>query len=307
MKLRAVLGLVLVSTLALSGVGCSRNAIEAINLANEGDQQRNTDVDGAISKYEQAVQLDPTNHRIMFKLAMAYRKKEAWDKVASTLARAAQVAPKFANYWYERGYAIEEQAAKKTLSWEEAKEPFKKCIEADPNYADCYHELGYANLWTDNEQEALSNYTKAIEHRPEELRFYTRLADLYLALGYNDQGAQVLKEALSYGKEGDAKSDKFLYGVHVLLSQVYQSKGQMNEMVAELEAARKVSGEDHPEILYNLGSTYAVLNPPRKTEAIQLLKGFSTRACRGSGATGKYKDQCEASQSLVAKLGGTMQ
>jgi hypothetical protein len=56
-----------------------------------------------------------------------------------------------------------------------------------------------------------------------------------------------------------------------------------------------------------LGSTYAVLNPPRKTEAIQLLKGFSTRACRGAGATGKYKDQCEASQSLVAKLGGTMQ
>ena len=92
----------------------------------------------------------------------------------------------------------------------------------------------------------------------------------------------------------------------MLLSQVYQSKGQMNDMVTELEAAQKLAGE-HPEILYNLGSTYAVLNPPRKTEAIQLLKGFSVRACRGAGATGKYKDQCEASQSLVAKLGGTMQ
>ena len=76
----------------------------------------------------------PTNHRILYKLAKAYQKKEAWDKVASTLARATQVAPKFANYWYLRGYALEEQAAKKTTSWEEAKEPFKKCIEADPNY-----------------------------------------------------------------------------------------------------------------------------------------------------------------------------
>src|SRR5438128_92595 len=113
MKLRAVLGLVLASTMALASVGCSRNAIEAINLANDADKQRNVDVDGAIQKYEQAVQLDPTNHRIMFKLAMAYRKKEAWDKVASTLARAVQIAPTFANYWYERGYAIEEQAAKK--------------------------------------------------------------------------------------------------------------------------------------------------------------------------------------------------
>ena len=64
---------------------------------------------------------------------------------ASTLARASQVAPKFANYWYERGYAIEKHAAKKTIAWEEAKEPLKKCIEADPDYADCYHELGWVN------------------------------------------------------------------------------------------------------------------------------------------------------------------
>jgi tetratricopeptide (TPR) repeat protein len=305
MKLRPLFGLVLTSVVAWASLGCSRNAIEAINLANDADKQKSVDVDGAISKYEQAITLDPTNHRILFKLAMAYRKKEAWDKVSSTLQRAVTQAPKFANYYYERGYAIEEQAAKKAVSWEEAKEPFKKCIEADPNFADCYHELGYTSLWTDNEQEALINYTKAIEHKPDELRYYTRLADLYLSLGYTDQAAQTLKEALSYS--GEKTDNKFLFGVHVLLSQVYQTKNQMNDMVTELEAAKKVAGDDHPEILYNLGSTYAVLNPPRKTEAIQLLKGFSTRACRGAGATGKYKDQCEASQSLVAKLGGTMQ
>jgi tetratricopeptide (TPR) repeat protein len=291
---------------AWTSLGCSRNAIEAINLANDADKQKDVDVDGAISKYEQAVQLDPTNHRILYKLAMAYRKKEAWDKVASTLARAAQLAPKFANYQYERGYALEEQAAKKAVSWEEAKEPFKKCIDADPNFANCYHELGTTFLWTDNEQEALSNYTKAIEHKPDQLSYYARLAELYLSLGYSEQAGQVLKEALAY-TNGDKVDNKALYGVHVLFSQVYQGKNQMNDMVTELEAAKKVAGDEHPEILYNLGSTYAVLNPPRKTEAIQLLKGFSARACRGAGATGKYKDQCEASQSLVAKLGGTMQ
>jgi tetratricopeptide (TPR) repeat protein len=307
MKLSRALGFALVSVAAVAfaaaASGCSRNAIEAVNLANEADQQRSVDVDSAIAKYEQAVQLDPANHRIIYKLAMAYRKKEAWDKVASTLARANQVAPTFANYWYERAYAIEEQASKKTISWEEAKEPLKKCIEADANYADCYHELGWVNLWTDNEQEALNQYSQAISHKPDELRYYTRLGELYLNLGYTDQAEQTLKEGVKFGKEGD----KFLFGVHVLLSQVYQQKGQMNDMVSELENARRVAGDEHPEILFNLGSTYAVLNPPRKTEAIQLLKGFSTRACRGSGATSKYKDQCETSQSLVAKLGGTMQ
>jgi tetratricopeptide (TPR) repeat protein len=303
MKLRALFGLVLASSMALASAGCSRNAIEAINLANDADKQKDVDVDGAISKYEQASQLDPTNHRILFKLGMAYKKKEAWDKLASTMARATQMAPKFANYWYWRGAAIEMLAEKKTGSWEEAKEPLKKCIEADPNYADCYHDLGRAYLWTDGEQDALVNYTKAIEHKPDELKFYGPLAELYLNLNFTDQASQVLKDSLAYAKEGD----KYAYDVHVLLSQVYQSKNQMNDMVTELESARKLAGETHPEILYNLGSTYAVLNPPRKTEAIQLLKSFSVRACRGSAATGKYKDQCEGAQSLVAKLGGSMQ
>jgi len=208
MKLRALFGWVLASSMAVASAGCSRNAIEAINLANEADKQKDVDVDGAISKYEQAAQLDPTNHRILYKLGMAYKKKEAWDKLSSTMARATSIAPKFANYQYLRGYALEEQAAKKTTSWEEAKDPFKKCIEADPNFADCYHELGYTNLWTDNEQEALINYTKAIEHKPDELRYYTRLADLYLSLGYTDQAAQSLKEALSFS--GDKADSKFL-------------------------------------------------------------------------------------------------
>jgi hypothetical protein len=110
----------------------------------------------------------------------------------------------------------------------------------------------------------------------------------------------VLKEGLSYGKP----NDKNLYDLHVLLSKIYQQKKQMTEMVAELEAARTSAGEGHPEILFNLGSTYAVMNPPRKTEAIQLLKSFSVRACRGAGATGKYRDQCEQAQALTAKLGG---
>src|SRR5262245_20046542 len=66
---------------ALSASGCSSDHIEAINLANEGDQMVKVNVEGAISKYEQATQLDPSNHRITWKLANAYEKKEDWDKL----------------------------------------------------------------------------------------------------------------------------------------------------------------------------------------------------------------------------------
>ena len=97
---------------ALSAAGCSRNNIEAVNLANDGDQAKGTNLDEAISKYEQATQLDPTNHRILWKLALAYTKKEAWDKVAQTCALAEKQAPDFANYWYMQGHALLEQAKK---------------------------------------------------------------------------------------------------------------------------------------------------------------------------------------------------
>src|SRR5262249_41669502 len=113
----------------------------------------------------------------------------------------------------------------------------------------------------------------------------------------------VLKEALKRG----GPDDKELYAIHVLLARAYQDRGAMAEMVGELEAARAVPGLDGAEqggILFNLGSTYAVLHPPRKMEAIETLKGFATRACRGSRAQ-LFKAQCETTDALLRQLWGT--
>jgi tetratricopeptide (TPR) repeat protein len=302
MKLGAIMGACLM-LVSVAGVGCSRHRQEAVILANQADKEVSVNPDGAANKYEQASKLDPTNHRIFYKLAMAYKKKEEWDKVASTLSRATQLAPKFANYWFERGYALEQQAKKKTVSYEEAKEPYIKCIENDPNFADCYEQVGIVYLWTDDEQKALENFTKAIEHNPNEIRYYAALADLYIRLGYMKEAEAVLKEAKSFAKPGD----KMLFGIHNLLAQVYQDRDSLPEMVTELEAAKAVAGTEGGEavqILFSLGSTYAQLKPPRTQEAIQMLKAFSTRACKGSKAQ-TYKTECEQSQTLISRLGGT--
>src|SRR5690606_18001092 len=92
--------------MGVASAGCSRDHIEAVNLANEGDRAVAVNVEGAIQKYEQARQLDPTNHLITWKLAKAYEKKEDWDKMAATLSVAANQAPSFANYWEKRGFAL---------------------------------------------------------------------------------------------------------------------------------------------------------------------------------------------------------
>lgn len=283
--------------------GCSRDHIEAINLANEGDKAVKVNVEGAIQKYEQAVQLDPTNHLILRKLATAYEKKEDWDKMASTLAKAVQLAPDFANYWFKRGYALIKQAeGGRADAYEEAKEPLKKCIEKDPNFAECYHFLGEAYLWTNDEQNALDNYTKAIEHNPLESYFYPPLAETYIALKFYDEAGKVLQEGTRLIPPSE-KTNPSLYGMYVLLFQVAQSKDDKPSMVSAMERAKEVAGDKHPEIAFNLGSTYAVMDPPQKEKAVRLLSSFTKRACKGANAA-KFKEQCETSSSLIQQLGG---
>jgi tetratricopeptide (TPR) repeat protein len=302
MKLKLVLALS--CALVASATGCSRNRQEAVILANAADKEVALNPEGAAQKYEQATKLDPTNHQIFFKLANAYKKKEEWDKMASALSRATQLAPKFANYWFWRAYALEQQARKKTIQWEEAKEPYTKCIEADPNYAECYSQLGTVMLYTDDEQKALENYTKAIEHDPTNLTYFADLADLYIRLSYTKEAEAVLQEAKNFAKPGD----KFLFGIHNLLAMVYQDRGSSSEMMAALEAAKASVPGDSPEgvqILYSLGIAYAQ-SGQKKQEAIQMLKGFTARACKSASAQ-KYKTECESSQAAIVKLGGTSQ
>lgn len=302
MKLKLVLALT--CGLLAAVTGCSRNRQEAVILANQADKEVALNPEGAASKYEQATKLDPTSHAIFFKLSNAYKKKEEWDKMASALSRATQIAPKFANYWFWRGYALEQQARKKTIQWDEAKDPYTKCIETDPNFSECYSQLGTVMLYLDDEQKALENYTKAIEHEPTKLSYFAQLADLYVRLNYLTEAEALLKEAKNFAKPGD----KDLFDIHVLLAQVYRDKGSPSEMVAELEAAKAAVAADSPEgvqVLYNLGSAYAATGT-KKQEAIQMLKGFQQRACKSAQAT-KYKTECESAQANILRLGGTSQ
>jgi tetratricopeptide (TPR) repeat protein len=303
MKVRATVRLF--GLLALGVVAaCSRNDIEAINLAAEGDQIKKMDIDGAASKYDQATKLDPTNPLLFEKLGDAYERKGAWDKLAATMATATRLNPKNAKYWYKRGRALEEQAIKGPLGWDESKEPLEKCIAIDPNYADCYYLLGEVMLHLDDEQRALENWTKAVQHDPNELTFYVPLAQLYISLGYYDQASAVLKEGLSRAAKPDTTG---IVGLHQLTAVVAQAKGDLPGTAAALEKARAADTEGKsPEILFNLGSTYAVMTPPKKQEAAQMLKGFQTKACRGTKAL-MYKAQCDQAQSLLVTVGGGAQ
>jgi tetratricopeptide (TPR) repeat protein len=299
-RMNLVVGL---CAMAVAAAGCSRDHIEAVNLANHADQLVKVNVRGAVAKYEEATRLDPTNHHIFWKLAMAYQKQEEWSKMESTLSRASDAAPTNADYYYYRGYALTKIAeAGNKDAYKDAQGPLKKCVEVDPNYADCYYWLGQADQWTGNEQGALENYTKAIEHDPTMGYFYAPLAEMYIHLKMYSEGEQVLKAGEQH-LEKVVKNKNALYAIYTLLFNVHQARKDLAGGAAALEKANEVAGDTHPEIAFNLGSTYAVMDPPKKDHAVRLLKSFNKRACKSKDAV-KFKQQCETSNALVAKLGG---
>lgn len=307
MRLRRVLNQVagvLAAGVMLSSVGCSRNHIEAINLSNEGDRSFQTNVGAAISKYEQANLLDPTNHRILWKLVLAYERKEDWDKVASTASRGVQLVPEFANFWYKRGFALMQLArAGEKDRYEEAKEPLKKCIEADPRYAECYHELAEAYLWTDDVQQAVDNYSKSIEHGPSVGYFYPPLASLYITFRMYDEAEKVSSEATRILELTEDNIDH-LHASYVLLAKVNQAKSNEAAMINALEKAAEIGGDKYPEDKFFLGDAYASKEPPDKEKAVRLLNSFSNTSCRGARAK-EFKDYCQVSQDHIQRLGGS--
>jgi tetratricopeptide (TPR) repeat protein len=288
-----------------------------VNLANEGDKSRQSNLDDAISKYEQATQLDPSNHRILWKLALAYHKKEAWADDALTCAKAQKVAPTFANYFFEQGYAIKQQAVKGPTSWSEAKSPLEQAIKLDPGLSDPYEDLGDVLYHLDDEQGALQNYTKAIEVKPDQLGYYVSLAQLYFDLGRFEQAAQVAREGLTFQNEGmnttpdgQQKAHNALFSLHTFLGGIAEAKGDVSTEITEYEAAKKACGQctdPGQQIAFlDLGAAYSHATPPRKNEGIQQLQAFSKIVCRGAAAA-RYADQCQYAQDVAKKLGGTLQ
>lgn len=294
--------LVATALVATALTGCSRAHIEAIELSNEADSQAQVDTTGAIQKYEQAIGLDPTNHLIAWKLSKAYEKKEDWDKMASALSKAINVAPGFANYYERRGYAMTKLAeGGNPDAWNDAKEPLKKCIEVDPNRAWCHFLLAEAHWWTDENQEALAAYTRAIEHDPRVPSFYVGLADSYQVLRMYDEASAVVDQGTK-NIEATEESIDHVYNMFLLSFNLAQVQGDKTKMLSSVKQAYQLGGETHPEAKFFLGSTLASMDPPQKEQAKQHLDSFQKSVCKGAKAK-KFRAQCAQATSFLQRLG----
>ena len=315
-SLVALVGLALVLTRAPASAECPRRERsvhrDAVDLANEADKLRSTNLDAAIEKYVAAVKIDPDDHRLWWKLALAYEKKEDWSKVASACAGAEAAAEKthgrktHADYYLRHGIALERLAAAGAGAWFDALAPLQTAIALDPSYAEAYGELGWVCVNMDKDAGATQAWTLAIAKAPDTMRYYVALADLYRRWMFFDHAEKVLLVAPSFAKEGD----KDLYGVHAALGGIYLMKRNAARAVAEYEAAMKACAAnacaDHVDARFHLGVAYAELGPSRASQAIQMLQGFNKAVCKGALAQ-RWADACDEAREVSNRLGTPLQ
>lgn len=249
------------------------------------------------------------NPRALWDRAKALQREERWAAMLPLLIRAEAAAPDHANYFFLHGYALiklaetEPEPRVQSDTYTEAIPILRRCIAIDPNVDECRFFLAEAVLAKGEPQTALDEYARAIRLDPTVGYYYPPLVDLLVALKRYDDALGVAKIGVQQiGDSTRAKSSA--YALHVLSFMAFQGKGDSAGMLRALEQAHVVGGDEHPEILFNLGSTYAVQKPPNRDKARELLIQFVKRVCKGTKAA-LYKDQCEASQSLLQKLGTT--
>jgi tetratricopeptide (TPR) repeat protein len=282
--------------------------LRASKPVNDDETLRTVDARASLALYEQLVLQDPSDPELLWQLALAYESQERWDAAATTFARAAVLAPEQARYWYRSGRAwLQQGAAGDEEAWETAREPLEKCIELRPSDARCQFLLGEAEEFSDREQQAAEHYEQAVLRDPTKPRYYLRLAELYASFRRDPEAEKVLSEGVRL-VPASPENDPDRCVLFVKLAQAARLRHDEAAELAALGSAELLADAASPQVLFELGASYAVLDAPvklsepRNQKAVTLLSRFVKRVCRGAHAL-DFRDQCEHANQLLQRLG----
>ena len=278
-------------------------------LVKEADARLKVDLEGALEKYGQALELEPTNVGILWKLSLAYEKKEDWAAVASTLTRAARLAPGVAATFHRLGNALVRSAEESEANvYEAARAPLLQCLKLAPQLADCAYLLGEVEEWADHPQAAAERYTEAAQHDATRPHYYRALAALYRVFRRTDDAERVLNEGMKRVERGE-RNRASLARMSVSLAQLSAGRHDIQASQAWLEQAEALFDESSPEVAFEIGAIYAATpdygaGVSNRERARPILEQFVKRTCRGALAA-SFKEQCELSQLMLQLLGAT--
>lgn len=181
-------------------------------LRKTGDQ------DGAVKQYQQLLELDPQSHEARGEIGAIYLGQGQAQLALPFLAEAAQLAPKEAQYHFDKA-----RAHQKLDENEAAVAELKESVALDKTNPRAWAELGYLHRQA-SPKEALGYFEKAIALSPEDPYYYTAKGELLLAQpGAQQQAMECFDLACKYdpgNAELHATLGRLLAGVMNIASAV---------------------------------------------------------------------------------------
>jgi len=262
---------------------------EAEELFNQGvDNYYAGDLQGAISAYEKALEIDPKSHFAWNGKGSARRDLGCYSEAIAAYEKALEIDPKFHYAWYGLGNALKElgrnseaiaafdQALeidpKSHFAWNgkgatlidlcrnsEAIAAYEKALEIDPKFHHAWYGLGNGLKELGRNSEAIAAYEKALEIDPKFHHAWYGLGKALRDLGCYSEAIAALETAL----EIDPKFHFAWNG----LGNALKDLGRYTEAIAACDKALEITGDQSREAWVNRG--WAFLNSGRYIEAIQ--------------------------------------
>jgi len=154
-----------------------------------------------------------------------------------------------AEEYYELGNAYAEKG-----QYDQAISNYTKAIELNPGYAEAYNNRGGAYDNKRQHDHAIADYTKAIELNPNLAEAYSNRGSAYGDRGQHDQAISDLTKAIELNpKYADIYSNR---GV------TYYLKGEYDKAWEDVHKAQSLGGQVHPRFLQALCETLPETGSP---------------------------------------------
>ncbi|MCK9484125.1 MAG: tetratricopeptide repeat protein [Candidatus Marinimicrobia bacterium] len=207
-----------------------KNLVQQYLREGENLRQRRNN-EGALEKYQQALELDPNEFLGYYLSGIAYLDIKKYDEALKSVKKGLEINPEHA-----RSYLVLGQIYEKTNKKAEALAAYEQAVKVDPVYEAGWDRLGVLNYNQKNYEQAIAAYKKLIEINPENTRAYEKLGQIYLDMSN-------FKEAITNLEIVTQKDAKNLSAC-LRLAQAYNSQGDCAQAKTTAEAALKIKSGD---------------------------------------------------------------
>lgn len=192
----------------------------------------------AIEAYEEALELEPTNHVLLHKLLQLYQKAGTWDRMVDCLQRIAdlEMQPERKSRYF---FTMAQLYRDKLDDQMRAVDLFNEALDLNPGYLEAFERINKI-LTALKEWKQLERAYRKMLHRVAGKGNVDLEFNLWHALGliYRDRLGDIVAATEAFKMGSRIKPDDV--GEHLILAELYEQQSQADEAIGEYQAMLKI-------------------------------------------------------------------